>query len=90
MKQVIFLLACICLSMPIHAQFNLRGTVKSVNNEPLPGAYVLLKDTYYRTIADNEGRYEFPGIKSGSYVVMISYVGYEPQNIDVEIIRDIA
>jgi len=76
MKQVCILLALVCFSWQAYAQFSLKGTVKGHENESLIGAHVIINNTYYRTTTDNNGQFVFTGIKSGTYKVKVSYVGY--------------
>ncbi len=77
MKQVCLLLALVCVSWQTHAQFSLKGTVTDTGNESLSGAHVIIKNTYYQTITDNNGKFNFTGVKPGTYLLQVSYVGYE-------------
>lgn len=59
------------------AQSKIKGTVvDGENNEPLPGANVLLKGTHTGTTTDFNGKFVLE-VKPGTYTVIISYVGYE-------------
>ena len=77
MKQVCLLLALVGVSWQTHAQFSLKGTVTDTGNESLSGAHVIIKNTYYQTITDNNGKFNFTGVKPGTYLLQVSYVGYE-------------
>ena len=48
MKQVIVLLVFVCLSAQTYAQYSLRGRVTDNSHQPLAGAHVILKNTYFR------------------------------------------
>lgn len=72
---------CAQQSQPLH------GTVLDEENEPLPGATVLLDGTDIATVADNEGNFTImaaPGSK-----LIINFIGYEPKLVDVGASRDI-
>jgi len=84
MKQVIAVLASVCLSVQINAQYALKGTVTNGENEPLPGAHVVLQDTYLQTTTDTKGNFVFSGIK-GSCTLRISYIGYETVTFKLDI-----
>ncbi len=67
------------------AQFKLNGIVRDINSgETLIGANVLIKGTTFGTITDVNGNYEVV-LPSGKYEVVISYVGYSPNNQNIEI-----
>jgi iron complex outermembrane receptor protein len=82
MKQVCILLALVCLSWQTYAQFSLKGTVTGSENETLIGAHVIIYNTYYQTITDNNGQFVITGIKPGTYEVQVSYVGYK-SHVDI-------
>lgn len=66
------------------AQSNeIAGTViDATNNLPLPGANVLVKNTNRGTQTDFDGNFTLP-VTNGE-VIVISYVGYVPQEITVQ------
>ncbi len=88
MKQVIALLVSVCLSAQTYAQYSLRGTVTDNTHQPLAGAQVILKNTYFRTVTDNQGHFQFSGIKRGNYVLLTSFVGFETRQDSVNISGD--
>lgn len=89
MKQGIILLAFICISLQVGAQFSITGKVTVNSNEPLAGAYVILQDTYYKTITDKDGNFKIFPVRKGNYVLQISFVGFETQNIQIELDNNI-
>ncbi|TGE22403.1 TonB-dependent receptor [Hymenobacter aquaticus] len=69
------------LSSPLHAQTTgqISGTVRDrATQEALPGVTVVLDGTSFGTATDEQGRYRFTGIPTGSYNLRASFVGYEP------------
>ena len=63
-------------------------TDKEFNNEPLPYATVLIKGTTTGTSSNEEGIYEFTDLAVGSYTLVFSFVGYETQEIKVDVVAD--
>lgn len=52
-------------------------TDKDYNNEPLPFANVLIKDTTKGTTTDFDGNFLIDNVPVGTYIVEFSFVGYE-------------
>lgn len=63
-------------------------TDKEYNNEPLAFANVLLKGTTIGTTSDFDGLYELNNLESGTYTIVVSFVGYETQEITVTVVTD--
>ena len=63
-------------------------TDKEYNNEPLAFANVLLKGTTIGTTSDFDGLYELNNLESGTYTIVVSFVGYETQEIMVTVVTD--
>lgn len=73
------LLAILCLVGTLSAA-TIRGTVTDKKTgEPLPGANIILKGTYYGAATDLDGNYVIPDISPGSYDLEISMIGYTKQ-----------
>jgi len=64
------------------AQRTVTGTVKEAAGEPLIGANVYLKGTTTGTTTDIDGRYSID-VPTESTVLIISYVGYTDQEVEV-------
>jgi TonB-dependent receptor len=68
------------------------GTVKGKiidkeTKEVLPGASVLVKGTTVGAASDLSGLYVVHSIPSGSQVLVVSYVGYQSVNVDVNVVE---
>lgn len=61
-------------------------TDKEYENEPLAFANVLIKGTTKGTTSDFDGLYNFEGLDPGPYTLIFSFVGYETQEINVQIV----
>ncbi|WP_053990838.1 TonB-dependent receptor [Mangrovimonas sp. TPBH4] len=56
------------------------------NNEPLAFANILIKGTTTGTTSDFDGLYAIDNLDPGSYTLVFSFVGYETQEITVEVV----
>ena len=56
--------------------FVLQGTVVDQNNEPLPGASLLLKPMQIVVSTDENGNFRFPQQASGNYELNVTFVGF--------------
>lgn len=61
---------------------------KEYNNEPLAFANVIIKGTTNGTTSDMDGLYAIENLSPGSYTIIYSFVGYETQEIEVDVIAD--
>lgn len=59
-------------------QFALVGTVTDASDgSPLPGAHVIIKETFKGVFTGIDGSYKIEGLPSGRLVLRISYLGFE-------------
>ena len=63
----------------------ISGTVVDKDGEPLLGANINLKGTYLGSTTDANGYYRIENIDPGKYVLMVSYIGYRSQEIEMYI-----
>jgi len=73
------LLGFICLFNWVMAQSgSVTGRITDETNEPLPGATVVIKGTTVSAAADANGYFKFNKAPSGSQVLVVSFIGYQP------------
>ena len=65
------------------------GKVQSSDGKPLTGANVYIDNSYYGTITDTKGDFVFNKFPEGSYVLKISYIGYETHSEEIFISSDL-
>ncbi len=66
------------LQMSASAQSSLSGKIYDMQTgETLPGAHVVLENTYLTRVSGSDGSYRFNKLKPGDYHLKVSYVGYE-------------
>lgn len=61
----------------------LTGTIKDVNNNPMPGATIRLKNTTIGVVTDINGKYSIQIPNSGEVTIVISFIGMETQEIKI-------
>ena len=72
--------------MPIMlwAQNSIEGKVlNSETKQPLSGASITLKNTSLSINSTTDGSFKISGLKSGTYVLQVRYVGFQTQEIHV-------
>ena len=77
-----FLLVSLSFSQSGHY---ISGKVVDRNNTPLFGANIILKGTFMGSTSDFDGLYRIDNVDPGKYTLMISYIGYKSQEIELYI-----
>ena len=81
LSLLLFMLLCV-VSMTF-AQRTVTGSIIDVNGESLIGANVLAKGTSVGTITDIDGNFSLE-VPDGNNTLVISYTGYQTQEVDIE------
>lgn len=81
--KMIFGLVLTVLSVTAFAQTTVSGNVKDVDGEALIGVNILVEGTVLGTISDIDGNFSFTTQSQPPFNLIISYVGYETQRIEV-------
>ena len=55
----------------------LKGTITTSDGEPAAGINIVLKNTKYGTLTNDDGFFEFKKIKANTYTLQVSLTGYE-------------
>ncbi|RZK13922.1 MAG: TonB-dependent receptor, partial [Pedobacter sp.] len=75
MKQALLSVIIICFNFVAFAQIaTLSGRITNINGQAMDGATVSIKELHRNTMTDEKGRYEFKGLKFGSYTILITSV----------------
>ncbi|MBK8442101.1 MAG: carboxypeptidase-like regulatory domain-containing protein [Sphingobacteriales bacterium] len=69
----------------IWAQGTISGEIADETGETLIGATVLLEGTTLATSADLDGTYTLKNVKAGTYVMVVSYLGYATQRLTLAV-----
>ncbi len=66
---------------------SLRGlVVDSTSGEPLPYCNIILQEINSGTTTDQRGYFFFPSLKTGTYTLIVSYIGYRNEVYEIKII----
>jgi len=66
------------------SQFSLSGIVKDAGNEQsLPGAHVVIENSYYNAISAADGHFVMKNLKAGTYRLNVSFVGYQDFLVEI-------
>lgn len=82
-RQVLTGLACLALTLQLHAQYSVSGQVIRENEKPLQGASVTISTLNLGTITNSDGIFKFDNVSAGQYSIKISYVGYETYAMNI-------
>jgi iron complex outermembrane recepter protein len=82
-KLSIVLLMQLCVVVAL-GQYNMKGIVTG-EGKPLPGASIVIENTFYGVSANSSGNFEFRNLRDGRYKVIASFIGYETTEAEVEI-----
>ncbi|OZI05966.1 TonB-dependent siderophore receptor [Siphonobacter sp. BAB-5385] len=89
MKTYILLFLCLFLSVTSHGQSdqgNLKGRIVTFQHEAVAGASVTLQNTGFGTLTDAEGLFNLSSIPAGTYVLVVSNVGYTAYTQHIRIV----
>lgn len=90
-SRFISLVLVMLLTQSLFAQGTgaLRGRVfDKTTNEPLTGANVIVLQTSLGSASDLDGNYLIRGIPAGNRSIKVSYIGYNPITVDIEIFQN--
>ncbi|MGQ1891378.1 TonB-dependent receptor [Thermophagus sp. OGC60D27] len=90
MSKIVVLVVCMHFVYTLalaQTQHTLHGVVVNEEEEPLPGASVVLLPAQKGTATDEAGKFVFHHLQRGRYAVQISFLGYESLT-DTIILKD--
>jgi hypothetical protein len=67
----------ILVTAPVMGQVKISGKVTDVKGEPVPGANILLLDTYDGTSSGADGRFAFETTEAGTQILVVKFMGYK-------------
>jgi TonB-dependent receptor len=82
----LLLLYLLFLCSASFAQTTIVGVITdSLTNKSLPGTNVYLEGTAFGSSTDIDGVYRIEGVPDGTYLLRISYIGYQTQDMEITI-----
>jgi len=81
---LLFLLPTISLG-----QSTISGKISDQETgEPLAGAHIILENTFKTAVSSNTGEFRITGLRTDTYQLKISYMGFETYSSELKLIRD--
>ena len=80
-KSIVAFLLAFTVSIISYSQVTFSGKVVDENSVPLPGASVVVKGGSTGVATDFDGNFEIE-LPQGGEILVISYIGYIPQDLD--------
>ena len=86
--KIRLLILAILLSLCSRAQVKVSGTVVGSSGKPVAGANVFIQGSYDGCTTDSLGQFQFKTRLTGQQILVASFVGFEAQNIKLNIRAD--
>jgi iron complex outermembrane receptor protein len=88
-KLTLLFISALLLQMSLSAQYSLSGIITDKQTgETLPGAHIILENTYLTTVSGSKGQYLFTKMEKGNYLLKVSYVGYKSSTREITMEKD--
>jgi hypothetical protein len=84
MKNVL-ILCFTMLTLPVFAQVTISGVVTDVKGEPVPGANVLLLNTYDGTTSGLDGKFSFTTTEKGMQSLVVKFIGFKEYQLQLDL-----
>lgn len=83
--KIFFTAFLLLTAVTCFSQTTITGKVIDNNDEPIPGANIVIEDTYDGTSSDADGSFSFVTEEKGSKKLVVSSLGYAPVQFIVEL-----
>lgn len=88
--KTIFTGSLLAVSTLAFSQFSISGKVTAKKGqEAIPGATISINNTFLNTQSKSDGSFEIKNLKAGSYVLRISFVGYQAMTDSLRVEADV-
>lgn len=88
MKTLILCILFLLIGAGTFSQTVITGKVTQEQGDALPGANVYLQGTYDGTSCGENGEFKFKTTKTGQFVLLVEFMGYDPFSQKVELKGD--
>ncbi len=90
-KTIIVVATLLCNVLAIAQTGSIKGkVVDGKTGEEIIGANIILANTNYGTTTDFDGTFEMPNVRPGTYTMLCSYIGYETDTTQVQVVDESA
>ncbi len=66
----------------------INGRIVDESKQALPGAYVYIEELKTGDVSDVNGFYSIKNLTPGNYMLLVSYMGYNPYAVEIEVLTD--
>ena len=75
-KRILFGILGLIMFMPFISlsQNSIKGQIKASDGNPVAGVNVQIAETFFKTVTNSAGEFEFTKLENGEYVVNVTYV----------------
>ncbi len=89
-KLKITFMIMVLLQTGLMAQFSIKGKITDRSNgETLPGASIMLDNTFKATASNADGGYALNRLSKGKYILKVSFIGYQTVEKQLNINSDL-
>lgn len=90
MRNAAILFLFLFSAFQTHAQFELKGSVRDAQGNPIPGAAIQVFDTYQGAISDARGEFRIPRLTQPLVSLEVRSLGYQPAKyqLDLRLVSD--
>ena len=85
MRKILLLMLIIFSSAIIVVAQSIKGQIKDKEGNTLAGASVQIQSSFKSIISDSDGKFVIKKLKSGSYTIVVTFVGYENLSKTIEL-----
>jgi iron complex outermembrane receptor protein len=90
MKSVILWMTFTMMVIPAYGQFSIAGKIiDAETEEPLVGANIVLRENSKGASSGSDGNFEIINLKQGKYLIIVSFIGYQDFEEEIELTRNI-
>ena len=89
MKRAALMLAWVLGTVTVFGQYSVKGVVADEENQPLLGANIMLTELGRGVVTQKNGAFVMNRVPGGSYILVITFVGYESHSAPVVVDRDL-
>jgi len=87
MKKITIFLFLFVSTLANAQSFSLSGKVVNENNDSLPGATILVKESKKGTSTDFDGQFSL-SLPKGKYTIQVSFVGYKSISKEISLVKN--
>ncbi|MEZ4908713.1 MAG: carboxypeptidase-like regulatory domain-containing protein [Saprospiraceae bacterium] len=89
MHKIIFSVIFSIISISLFSQYSISGKLENMDGNPIMGAEVVVKGTYFATLTDKFGTFKLSNVPAGANEVIFNSVDYKTTSKIIDLKEDI-